>query len=220
MKKSGKLNSTLVAATLCVVSAGWMAAQAQDVTSTPNQPPIQQPSDTTAAAAQPQSSSRCSQLIGTKVENQQGEKLGRITDVVVGFDNDHASYCVMRVKHGKFAKGRLVEVPLAAFQRSADGSCLILNASKANLANAQGFDPNQWPAAGNVVWGAEPAPPVQLPPSEVNAPQITETPAYVGPRPVIDSSYNWDQFPCPRTASQAIDLAHYESFSSYPISSH
>jgi sporulation protein YlmC with PRC-barrel domain len=160
------------------------------------------------------------------VENQQGEKLGRIADVVVSFDDQHVSYCVLRVKPGIFGRTRLVEVPLAAFQPNGDGSRLILNASKANLANAQGFDPNQWPAPVNTVWGAEPAaaavpaPPAVLPPAEVYGRQTTPPAIGLGTKAPIDNSYSWDQFPCPRTANQAIDQAQFEMIYGYPLSSH
>jgi sporulation protein YlmC with PRC-barrel domain len=216
MKKSKIVSSTLVTATLLVASASWTVALAQDVSNTSDQPLIQQ---TTATPAQPQLKSRCSQLIGTRVENQQGERLGRIADVVISFDNEHVSYCVLKVKPGIFARNRLVEVPLAAFQPSPDGSRLILNADRANLANAEGFDPNQWPSAVNTVWGAEPPPPTALPPAEVYGTPEAQPPTR-GPRPFCDNSYNWDQLPIPRTASQAVDQMHFEMMYGLPLSSH
>jgi sporulation protein YlmC with PRC-barrel domain len=180
MKKLRKLNSTLIAATLCVASAGWTAARAQDVYRTPaDQPLIQQSSQTTAAPVAPETISKCSQLIGTRVENQQGENLGRITDVVVSFNNNQVSYCVLSPRHGIFGKRRLLAVPLAAFQTSPDASHLILNASPANLAKARGFGRDEWPSEIVPAWGAEPGPAVELPPSVVYG----QTPAPVPPIP-------------------------------------
>jgi sporulation protein YlmC with PRC-barrel domain len=218
MIKSKKMNATLIAAAVCVASAGWTGVQGQEAST--DQPLVQQASPTTTEPVQAQIKSRCSQLIGTKVINQQGERLGRIADVVVSFDSEHVSYCVLKVKPGRIAKARLVEVPLAAFQPSADGSSLILNASKANLANATGFDPNQWPSGINTAWGAEPPPPVELPPAEVYAPPTRQPPISVGSRAVGDNSYDWDQYPAPRTASQAIDQMHSAMIYGLPLSSH
>jgi sporulation protein YlmC with PRC-barrel domain len=218
MKTTRKLSSTLVAAALCVVSTGWSAVRAQEAST--DQPLAQQTTDSTINPLACQKKSRCTQLIGTRVENQNGERLGRITDVVISFDNEHVSYCVLKVNHGMFAKNRLVEVPLAAFQPSADGSRLILNADRSNLANARGFDPSEWPSAINTVWGAEPPPPTELPPAQVYSQPIVQPVPSLGAARPGDSSWNWDQFPCPRTAPEAIAQMQFEMIYGLPLSSH
>lgn len=220
------INATLVAAALCVASSGWTTVQAQQTFT--EQPSVLQVQNgqknaeaTTTATNQPQLIGRGSQLIGCRVTNPQGEKLGRITDVVVGSDNQHAPYCVLKVKAGMFAKARYVDVPVAAFHESEDNSSLILNASKANLANARQFDANQWPSGANNVWGAEPNPQATpLPPSEVYALPSVQSPVAPGAQPFIDSSWAWDQFSCPRTASQAIDRAQYGMMYGQLLNSH
>ncbi len=157
MKKAKKLNSKLVAATLCVAAAGFLAAQAQDapITENRNSQPQQQ-TETTPASDQPVKMNKCSQLIGTAVENPQGDKLGKIEDVVVDFGNGRVSYCVLSVEHGIFATSKYLAVPLAALRPSGDGSRLILNADKDKVAQAQGFDRNNWPSVTNPAWGAQP----------------------------------------------------------------
>src|SRR5580658_10132332 len=122
MKKFRKLNSVLAAAALCAVSSGLTVAMGQEIST--DQPQIQQPAATTAAPSQPQVASKCSQLIGTTVRNQRGQRLGKIADVVVTFDTEHVSYCVLSMKHGMFARTTFVAVPLAAFQPSDDGTHL------------------------------------------------------------------------------------------------
>jgi len=206
MIKSRKVRGTLAAAALCVASAGWAVAQAQEAST--DQAPIPQPAPTATTPAQPDMKSRCSQLIGARVENQNGEKLGTIADVVVSVGNERVSYCVLKVKHGILSKARLVEVPLAAFQPSADGSYLILNASKANLASAKGFDPNMWPAAINPVWGAEPETPVEVPPTEVVGVLPTITVLTPKASPLV--GFGLSQRPGPMTANEAIDQIHWE----------
>jgi sporulation protein YlmC with PRC-barrel domain len=187
MKKCA-ISSKLVAAALCVASAAGTVSVAQTVTSTPNQTVINQsdPNATTTTtttttttpagttATPPETISKCSQLIGTKVINEQGKDLGRITDVVVSFNNNQVSYCVMRVnRHGLFARTKYIAVPLAAFQPGINGAYVTLNADPANLAQAQGFSRDQWPSEVNTAWGAEPAAPVELPPAVVYAPVPT-----------------------------------------------
>jgi sporulation protein YlmC with PRC-barrel domain len=216
MKRSRKFNSILAAAALCAVSAGSTVAVAQEIST--DQPPTQQPSDATTPASQPQVASKCSQLIGTTVRNQQGQKLGKITEVVVTFDNERVSYCVLSVKHGMFARTKFLAVPLAAFQPSDDGSHLILYADKANLVKAKGFARNEWPSAITAAWGAEPAAPEALPPVEVFAPPVEPAPPAV---------YPWAPDPAMgppaaqvQTASQAFDAFHFENAFGYVMTGH
>jgi len=226
MTECKKINATVVAAALCVAVSGWTTVQAQQTFT--EQPSVlqvhnaqQNAEATTTEPSQPQLTGKESQLIGCRVTNPQGERLGRITDVVAGFDNQHASYCVLKVRTGVFAKARYVDIPVAAFQSGADNSSLVLNASRANLANARQFAANEWPSGINNVWGAEPNPQATpLPPSEVYGLPSAQSPVVAGAQPIIDSSWNWDQFPAPRTASQAIDQAHYEMIYGLPLNSH
>src|SRR5580700_10645327 len=128
MKKPKKLSASLVAVTLCLASVSATLAQTQTetqtTTSAPNQtvteqttPPATTTTTTTTTTPSstcttpPQAVSKCSQLIGTKVVNQQGEDLGKITDVVVSYNNNQVSYCIMRVnRHGFFARTKYVAV--------------------------------------------------------------------------------------------------------------
>jgi hypothetical protein len=218
MIKSRKINSTLAALTLCVVSAGWTTAQAQDAPIT--QPPAQPPSQQTTTAGQPQIASKCTQLIGTTVENPQGQRLGRIADVVVSFDDQRVSYCVMSFRHGTFSRTRYLAVPLAAFQPSVDGTHLILNASRANLANARGFDRNQWPSSISSAWGAEPAAPEALPPVVVFAPAPRTAPASAGYPWVADPAMGPPPTYQSRSASDAIDAMRFQTAFGYVLPGH
>ena len=190
---------------------------------------------TVAAAAPSQAGNTSSKIIGAKVENQQGQKLGKIADVVASSGNGSVPYCVLSVKHGLFAKARLVAVPLAAFQPGADGSHLILNAHKDNLAKARRFNRSEWSSSVTALWGAEPAAPVQLPPSEVYGtamapvalaaspwgprtgaaayPWVPE-PAWGSPPPA------WGLPPAWQPKSDAIDSMHFENAFGYRAMPH
>jgi len=215
MIKFRKMNSTLAAAALCVASVGWTAAQAQEAST--DQPQTQPPSATTPAAIQPQVISKCSQLIGVRVENPQRQQLGKITDVVVSFDSERVSYCVLGIKHGIFAKARYLAVPLAALQPSDDGSHLVLNADRANLAKAKGFARNEWPSAIVPAWGAQPGAPEQLPPVEVFAPAVRPARAVGYPRtpePI------WGPYSPYQSASDNIDALRFELMFGYRATPH
>ena len=95
-------------------------------------------------------------LIGTTVNNQQGEELGKIRDLVIDFGSDRVAYVVLASKNGLFNAQKLHAVPLRAFQPDADGTSLILNADKDKFERSLGFDKDNWPAMSNAAWGAEP----------------------------------------------------------------
>src|ERR1700733_13373858 len=102
MKKANKIdrkfNSSVVVATVCIVAAGWITAWAQDSPFDKVQEPPQE-AQTTATPSQPLKLNKCSQLIGATVENPKGDKLGKIDEVVVDFQNGRVSYCVLSVEH-------------------------------------------------------------------------------------------------------------------------
>jgi len=197
MKNSNIVKVSAVIATLTVASAGAVMAQSNDTTTTTTT------TSTQTTTKSPEIVAKSSQLIGTKVENQQGQCLGRISDVVVDFNSQKVSYAVLSTKHGFFGKTRYIPVPLAAFQANAGGDTLILNATRANLAQARGYDNNQWPTSITPAWGAEPAPTVELPPVEVFGPEYIPAPVPVAR--VYYGDPTRGAMPVPRTASQAID---------------
>jgi sporulation protein YlmC with PRC-barrel domain len=164
MKKATKFDSKLVAGTLSLVASGWIASQALPVIGPESAPPPpqapstveQQEAETGQLRLAMMKLNKCSQLIGTTVENRQRDKLGKIEDLVVDYDTGDVSYCVLRVAHGISATPKYLAVPLAALQPAADGQHVILNAEKDKLAQAQGFDRNNWPSVSNPAWGAQP----------------------------------------------------------------
>ena len=215
MKTFKTLQSTIVAAALCAVSASLTPTLAQDASNTKDQTLVPQTSASTQTPNQTNVIGSPDKFVGTKVQNQQGERLGRITDVGVATDSQSVSYCVLKVKPGIFARTRYVQVPMAAFQPSPDGTYLILNASKANLANARGFDPSEGPAAA-AAWGAE-IPPTTLPPAEVYGGRTSRGEIYP---PSCDSSADWDQFHYARNANDAINQSQFDMNYGYFLNSH
>jgi sporulation protein YlmC with PRC-barrel domain len=155
MKKTRHISVVAIVAALCLASGG-MKLRGQSAPNAPTQPEIPQQTETTTAPGQPTRLNKCRQLIGTSVENPQGDKLGKIDDVVIDFNTGQVAYCVLSVDHGALATAKCLALPLAALQPSADGSRLILNADKDKVAEAQGLDRDHWPSLTNPAWGAQP----------------------------------------------------------------
>jgi len=111
---------------------------------------------TTNQSSQPLKINKGSSLIGTTVKNQQGETLGKITDLVIDFNSERVSYVVLDSASGVLTAQKLHAVPLRAFQPDAEGKSLVLNAEKAKLDRSAGFSKDNWPAVATPAWGAEP----------------------------------------------------------------
>lgn len=164
MKNTKQLKLFITVAALCLTAPGLTNLQAQVVPNAPTQPEIPRAADATLAPGQPTIApgqplrvNKCTQLVGTQVENPQGQTLGTVKDVVVDFNTGRVSYCVLGIDRGAFQTPKYLAVPLTAMRPSANGTELILNADREKLAEAQGFDRNNWPSVSNPAWGAQPS---------------------------------------------------------------
>jgi sporulation protein YlmC with PRC-barrel domain len=150
-------------AVLILGSSAWVSAQTKQgqLAEPEGGPGSPQDNQTGVVSTNSQSSqlmkiNKGSSLIGATVKNQQGEELGKISDLVIDFNSDRVAYVVLNSETGLFSAAKLHAVPLNAFQPDSEGACLILNADKAKLDHSEGFDKNNWPAATTATWGAEP----------------------------------------------------------------
>ena len=107
------------------------------------------------APGQPTRFNKASKLIGMEVQNEQGQNLGDIKDIVINLERGSVSYAVLS-SGGVLGVGeKLLAVPLSAFTRSADEKHLVLNATKDNIAQAESIG-NNWPSVQNPSFGAMP----------------------------------------------------------------
>jgi hypothetical protein len=77
---------------------------------------------------------------------------------VFDLQNERVSYAVLSTAP-KVTLGineKLLAVPLNAFTVSSDEKHLVLNADKAKVEAAMGFDKDNWPSVNNPSWGAQP----------------------------------------------------------------
>jgi sporulation protein YlmC with PRC-barrel domain len=109
------------------------------------------------ATDEPTAYNKASCLIGARVQNQAGQSLGRIKDIVIDGQSERVSYAVLAVRHGFLGlRQKLLAVPFNAFSPTDNGRRLVLNADRSSLARAEGFPSNQWPSPTAPSWGAAP----------------------------------------------------------------
>ncbi len=111
----------------------------------------------TSRGKAPEEFNKASGLIGMDVDNQQGEHLGHIKDIVIDLNSEKVSYAVLSTAPKALPiDEKLLAVPLNAFTLSSDQKHLVLNADKSKVDAAAGFSSKNWPNVGNPSWGAQP----------------------------------------------------------------
>jgi sporulation protein YlmC with PRC-barrel domain len=159
MIKTRPFNAKTLIATVCVATSSCLVAQAQEAsTDAPATVSQNQPAATPAPDQQIARANKCSKLIGAQVRDSQGNVLGKIDDIVVDYNTGRVSYCALKVDQPQLGGTKYLAIPLAAFRPSGDGQYFILNADKEKVAQARGFNRNEWPAMTDVAWGAQATP--------------------------------------------------------------
>jgi sporulation protein YlmC with PRC-barrel domain len=95
-----------------------------------------------------------SKIIGETVVNRQGEKLGKIHELVIDARKNRVAYVVL--SHGSFLGmgDKLFAMPWEAFEFSTTEHKLILNVDNDKLKTAPGFDKeDKWPDFSDTLWG-------------------------------------------------------------------
>ncbi len=87
-----------------------------------------------------------------KVVGQQGDKVGSISDVVLNLAN-HRVQAVVLESGGWFGiGGNNYAFPMSDFKRGQQQDQLVLNVSKEQLKDKQGFQKTQWPGMDDQYW--------------------------------------------------------------------
>jgi sporulation protein YlmC with PRC-barrel domain len=102
---------------------------------------------------------RTSKLVGADVENQQGEDLGDIKDIVLD-SQGQIRYAVLAFGGFLGMGEKYFAVPWSALkpevgQKAGDRERYVLNVDKERLRNAPGFDKNNWPNMADRSWGEQ-----------------------------------------------------------------
>ena len=87
-----------------------------------------------------------------KVVGQQGDEVGEISDVVLNLAN-HRVQAVVLESGGWFGiGGNNYAFPMSDFKRGKQQDQLVLNMSKEQLKNKQGFEKSKWPGMDDQYW--------------------------------------------------------------------
>ena len=101
-------------------------------------------------------------IIGDKVENLEGEALGKIDNLMISIQSGEIEYVVLEFGSFLGMGGKLFAVPYKHLYLNAEKECFILNRDKDSFKNMPGFDRNHWPDTNDqtsyqdvdVYWGA------------------------------------------------------------------
>lgn len=139
-----------VVALAVVMVAGWAVAQGAQPQS---QPPMPMQHKMQQGAGQYQAVlDSAEQLLGAKIQNNQGQTLGSLDDIVLEPGLNYVAYGVL-ARGGVLGAGQnLYAIPWDILQLSSDHRNLILNLPEQAFENVQGFNKDRWPDRANQRW--------------------------------------------------------------------
>jgi len=88
-------------------------------------------------------------IMGDRIENPEGEELGKIDNLMINLENNRIEYIV--IEFGSFLGigGKLFAVPFSELSLQPDRKIFILNRDKEYLKQSPGFDKSHWPATND-----------------------------------------------------------------------
>lgn len=94
-----------------------------------------------------------STIEGTPVQNQAGEDLGEINELMIDLEKGRIAYAVLSFGGFLGLGDKLFVLPWEALAISAGGDFFILNVPRERLEQAEGFDKDHWPDMADTSWG-------------------------------------------------------------------
>ena len=84
-------------------------------------------------------------IIGDKVQNKEGEEIGKIDNLMINVQNNNVEYAV--IEFGSFlgVGGKLFAIPFSELILDENRQVFLLNRDKNYLKEVPGFDKNHWP---------------------------------------------------------------------------
>ena len=96
-----------------------------------------------------------SSLASHSVKNKLGEDLGSVKEIMIDTPSGRVAYAVLSFG-GFFGFGdKLFAIPWEVLTVDDDRKCLVLDADKATLEKAPGFDKDHWPDMADSRWGTQ-----------------------------------------------------------------
>lgn len=93
-----------------------------------------------------------STLIGDDVVNLQGEKLGKLEEIMLDIHEGRIGYAVLSFGGVLGIGDKLFAVPWASLVVDTANRRIVMDADKERLKNAPGFDKANWPRTPNGQW--------------------------------------------------------------------
>ena len=99
-------------------------------------------------------------IIGDSVENKQGEKIGKIKDIMLNTEDGRIQYLIIEFGGFMGFGEKLFAVPFSGLTLNGKNVDFVLNMEKEFLEKAPGFDVNHWPETNshyfdvNSYWGS------------------------------------------------------------------
>ena len=91
-------------------------------------------------------------LIGDEIVNRQGDKLGRLEDIMLDVPNGRIAYAVMSMGGFLGFGDKLFAVPWERLQLDTDHRNMILDVDRERMELAPGFDKRHWPSMADPTW--------------------------------------------------------------------
>ncbi len=88
---------------------------------------------------------KASEIMGRPVQNDRGEKVGELKDLVIDPDRGRIAYAVLSFGGFLGMGDKLFAIPGGVLQMPGSASYVVLNVDKDRLKNATGFDKDRWP---------------------------------------------------------------------------
>lgn len=94
-------------------------------------------------------------LIGDEIENQEGEKLGKLEDIMVDLQSGKIAYAVLSFGGFLGMGEKLFALPWHKIHVDQNRKCIVVNASKERMKDMPGFDKDHWPDMTDVKWQSQ-----------------------------------------------------------------
>lgn len=94
-------------------------------------------------------------IIGTEVRNEQGDYLGRVTDLLIDPENGKIAFAVLSRGGVLGIPTRFAAVPFGALTPNPEKKAYLLDVSREKMASAPTFSRDQWPDVSNREWDKE-----------------------------------------------------------------
>lgn len=98
---------------------------------------------------------KSAEVIGVTVKNPEGDKLGKIEEIVLDKLSGQVHYVVLSFGGILGMGDKFFAFPWKSISYSKDDKSFILNVSKEKLKGAKGFDKDHWPDMAQEQWAQD-----------------------------------------------------------------